>query len=951
MDTQNGGLLPPQHTMTDGAGGGSHGYMPTLPPDHFDGREHGRQGSRQREKDSGTSGYSGMQPKQASRSSHESGPPSRGDQGRQPADSRTSSRPDDRRRHQYQPSDDSSRHAARPQRRLSEDSGSVVVDDHADAGQRPVPAGRRRSDRSENSLGVTQTAAARHAASAGSSVSQRMHPGAAGGRIAGGRLRLRVLRAFNLRNTDLGIHEGDVSDPFVVARLGRQEFKTEVVENNLNPVWDAPQFEFAIAQETDRLELEVFNANQWHADSLGRLVVAPGHLTPGETHCVREELDEGEGVVRDRGVVAMLEVELTFLSPEEVAAGALGAGRAPAGAAQLQLARAREHRAPNWVPLPSFQGLGPEVYERPSRNPLEEINAVAVQRRMLGYESMACRLGQYDYSSDPLYYPKQDNVDKRRWKDDPFYGWRQELQKTEHNLAPRGLSQDLDERRDEEDLQIWAKDPFHGWLHHDDAGVPEQGGEERSRLELEARISRQLVSLPSFHDADPKRFDGHTDYVDLHKAERRRRTAGADGRPAFAGGPSQSWRDDAFFGWLPGRGPDAEGKHQLHRPLEQARLKRLPSFSEQAALGITGHGIGLLRVWINGAAGLRYDAMSGLRGKPSSCVKVKVGSKEQLTATVSADSDPRWNSPVMTFEVESRASTLTLEVWDIVSNQQHFLGRLELGLRDAVIEPEPGHDRSERRGDPRDRRRSGQPRHERHDRDRDRDSESHDGPDQAHRPLHFRRELGGLHHHAELDFSCLYEPFDTEVSHPSRQPLCDGRPEARQRPRQQRPHDSHRPERDSTGSRALAGRGHSLHSNASSAGDKIGVLSVRVVAAYNLVNMDSGYLGDVSDPYVNVRLRSQGDRIKPKRTQTVYNNLDPVWNTSPFLFELMQEDDELLLEVFDEDMLTSDDFLGRMAIPLLRIVCGQPDTAVRIRDRLQDIDHGELEVEIGFSPG
>ncbi|CAK0897954.1 unnamed protein product, partial [Prorocentrum cordatum] len=51
MDTQNGGLLPPQHTMTDGAGGGSHGYMPTLPPDHFDGREHGRQGSRQREKD------------------------------------------------------------------------------------------------------------------------------------------------------------------------------------------------------------------------------------------------------------------------------------------------------------------------------------------------------------------------------------------------------------------------------------------------------------------------------------------------------------------------------------------------------------------------------------------------------------------------------------------------------------------------------------------------------------------------------------------------------------------------------------------------------------------------------------------------------------------------------------------------------------------------------------
>lgn len=143
-----------------------------------------------------------------------------------------------------------------------------------------------------------------------------------------------------------------------------------------------------------------------------------------------------------------------------------------------------------------------------------------------------------------------------------------------------------------------------------------------------------------------------------------------------------------------------------------------------------------------------------------------------------------------------------------------------------------------------------------------------------------------------------------------------------------------------------------MHSNASSGGDKIGVLSVRVVAAYNLVNMDSGYLGDVSDPYVTVRLRSQGDRLKPKRTQTIYNDLNPVWNTSPFLFELTEEDDELLLEVFDEDMLTSDDFLGRMTIPLqlvlTRIDPGQPQD---IRDRLMDIDHGELEVQIGFSPG
>jgi len=59
----------------------------------------------------------------------------------------------------------------------------------------------------------------------------------------------------------------------------------------------------------------------------------------------------------------------------------------------------------------------------------------------------------------------------------------------------------------------------------------------------------------------------------------------------------------------------------------------------------------------------------------------------------------------------------------------------------------------------------------------------------------------------------------------------------------------------------------------------------------------------------------------------------------------------LHFEVYDEDTLTADDFLGRITIPLSNIVRGPPNKFVRIRDQLQDIQHGELEVEIGFSPG
>ena len=46
-------------------------------------------------------------------------------------------------------------------------------------------------------------------------------------------------QALNLTNRDSGLF-GDVSDPYVVVRCGGRSEKTKVVNNDLNPVWQAP---------------------------------------------------------------------------------------------------------------------------------------------------------------------------------------------------------------------------------------------------------------------------------------------------------------------------------------------------------------------------------------------------------------------------------------------------------------------------------------------------------------------------------------------------------------------------------------------------------------------------------------------------------------------------------------------------------------------------------------
>ena len=70
---------------------------------------------------------------------------------------------------------------------------------------------------------------------------------------------------------------------------------------------------------------------------------------------------------------------------------------------------------------------------------------------------------------------------------------------------------------------------------------------------------------------------------------------------------------------------------------------------------------------------------------------------------------------------------------------------------------------------------------------------------------------------------------------------------------------------------------------------------------------------------------SGGDkRIPPVRTKTIFKNLDPVWNES-FITSLESHPDNLLVDIFDYDLVGLNDFLGRVKVPLTSV---EPDSTV-----------------------
>jgi len=137
-------------------------------------------------------------------------------------------------------------------------------------------------------------------------------------------------------------------------------------------------------------------------------------------------------------------------------------------------------------------------------------------------------------------------------------------------------------------------------------------------------------------------------------------------------------------------------------------------------------------------------------------------------------------------------------------------------------------------------------------------------------------------------------------------------------------------------------------------------LFVRVVAAYGLTNTDTGLYGDVSDPFVAVRVGST-----EYATPVITNNLNPKWTTgNEFQFIFDKDEDDLWIDIKDADQDGDrDDKLGECCVELkgvspgklhhkrlrlmkgstkrLRLMKGSTNSPLKVKT-----GRGELEIDI-----
>ncbi|XP_054984141.1 E3 ubiquitin-protein ligase NEDD4 isoform X2 [Sorex araneus] len=99
------------------------------------------------------------------------------------------------------------------------------------------------------------------------------------------------------------------------------------------------------------------------------------------------------------------------------------------------------------------------------------------------------------------------------------------------------------------------------------------------------------------------------------------------------------------------------------------------------------------------------------------------------------------------------------------------------------------------------------------------------------------------------------------------------------------------------------------------------IVRVKVIAGIGLAKKD--ILGS-SDPYVRVTLYDPMNGIfTGVQTKTMKKTLNPKWNEE-ILFRVRPRQQRLLFEVFDENRLTRDDFLGQVDVPLYPLPTENP---------------------------
>lgn len=90
-------------------------------------------------------------------------------------------------------------------------------------------------------------------------------------------LHLRVIKGVDLPNKD----DVGKSDPYCICKLGNDEFKTKVIDNNLNPQWNE-EFHYMGVKAEDELAITVMDKDVMSDDVMGKLNIKVADLKEGE---------------------------------------------------------------------------------------------------------------------------------------------------------------------------------------------------------------------------------------------------------------------------------------------------------------------------------------------------------------------------------------------------------------------------------------------------------------------------------------------------------------------------------------------------------------------------------------------------------------------------------------------------------------------------------------------
>ena len=99
------------------------------------------------------------------------------------------------------------------------------------------------------------------------------------------------------------------------------------------------------------------------------------------------------------------------------------------------------------------------------------------------------------------------------------------------------------------------------------------------------------------------------------------------------------------------------------------------------------------------------------------------------------------------------------------------------------------------------------------------------------------------------------------------------------------------------------------------------LLRLTIYKACDLVKKD---IFGASDPYVQIfreminNYEAQSPSQKIRRTATIRKTVNPEWHET-FEIEVDPQKHELVLDVFDENRMTRDDFLGRVTLPVYTV--------------------------------